>query len=163
MPANPVASPLPQQNQPPPWMSPPGMAPRDMQQRHVGPRGMPPPGALPPGMRPPGMPPPGMPQPGFFPREAQTPTMSNTITLSVTGLNDQASGKAFGDKLDELVKRVSGGYQISGSGGGGRSTYTISMVNSIDVKAFADQITWAKVSRISGQTITIDASAQSND
>ena len=63
------------------------------------------------------------------------------------------------DKLTELVKKVSGGFQISGSGGGGRSTYSIAMQNAMDVKAFADQITWARVTRVSGQTIEIDASA----
>ena len=85
--------------------------------------------------------------------------MTNSITLKVTGLTDQSAGKAFGDKLTELVVKVSGGYSLSGSGGGGRSTYSISMHNSLDVKAFADQITWARVTRVSGQTIEIDASA----
>src|SRR5208337_4634011 len=42
----------------------------------------------------------------------------------------------------------------------GRSTYSISMRNSLDVKTFADQITWARVTRVSGQTIEVDASAQ---
>jgi hypothetical protein len=86
--------------------------------------------------------------------------MTNSITLIVTGLTDQSAGKAFGDKLRELVRQVFGGIQISRSGGGGRSTYTISMRNSLDVKAFADQITWARVTRVTGQTIEIDASAR---
>jgi len=34
------------------------------------------------------------------------------------------------------------------------------MHNSLDVKTFADQITWARVTRVSGQTIEVDASAQ---
>jgi hypothetical protein len=86
--------------------------------------------------------------------------MSSTVTLIVSGLNDQAAGNAFGDKLTELVKNVSGGFQISGSSGGGRSVYSIAMRNSMDVKAFADQITWAKVTRVSGVTIEIESSAR---
>ena len=39
-------------------------------------------------------------------------------------------------------------------------TYSIKMTNNLDVRAFADQITWARVTRVSGQTIDIDASAQ---
>jgi len=108
---------------------------------------------------------PGPPAPPFrAPRFApppgvQPPAMTNTITLSVSGLDNQAAGKAFGDKLTELVGKVSGGFRISGSGGGGRSIYSIAMKNSVDVPAFADQITWARVTRVSGQTIEIDASA----
>jgi hypothetical protein len=98
---------------------------------------------------------PGMPQP---PPGFEAPNMANSISLVVSGL-DHESGKAFGGKLTELVTRVSGGYQISSSGSGGKSTYSISMVNPVDVKAFADQITWARVTRVSGQTITIDATA----
>jgi hypothetical protein len=37
------------------------------------------------------------------------------------------------------------------------------MVNAIDAQTFADQITWAKVTRVSGQTITIDASGSMGD
>ncbi len=87
--------------------------------------------------------------------------MTNSITLNVTGLTDLAAGKDFSDKLTELVVRVSGGggYTLSSSGGVGWSNYSITMHNALDVKAFADQITWARVTRISGQTIEIDASA----
>jgi hypothetical protein len=68
--------------------------------------------------------------------------MTDTITLILSGLNNQAAGKAFGDKLTELVKKVSGGFQTSGYRGAFRSTYEIAMQNSMGVKAFADQITW---------------------
>jgi hypothetical protein len=37
------------------------------------------------------------------------------------------------------------------------------MVNAVDVKTFADQITWAKVTRVSGQTITVEASAKAGN
>ena len=84
--------------------------------------------------------------------------MANSISLVVSGL-DRHSSKDFGDKLGELVRKVSGGFSISSSGSGGRDTYSISMVNAVDVKTFADQITWARVTRVSGQTIEIDASA----
>jgi len=114
----------------------------------------------PPGFRGPRFVPPGMQRPGALPPGVQAPDMPNSITLIVSGLDDQSAGKAFGDKLTELVRKVSGGFQLSGSGGGGRSTYSIKMTNNLDVKAFADQITWARVTRVSGQTIEIDASAQ---
>jgi hypothetical protein len=84
---------------------------------------------------------------------------SNTITLIVTGLDDQQAGKVFGDKLGELLQRTSGGYQVSGSGSRGRSTYRITTINPIDVRMFAGQITWAKVTRISGQTVDLDVSS----
>jgi len=103
---------------------------------------------------------PGTPGPAAPPPGVQPPAMTNSITVIVTGITDQSAGKAFGDKLTELVGKVSGGFQLSGTGGGGRSTYTISMRNAPDVKAFADQITWARVTRVSGQTIEIDASIQ---
>jgi hypothetical protein len=106
-----------------------------------------------------GMPPPGIPEP---PPGVEMPGLSSSITLVVSGLSHE-SGEVFGHKLGELVGRVSGGYQISSSGGGGKSTYSISMVNSMEVKAFADQITWAKVTRISGQTITIDATSMADN
>ncbi len=93
------------------------------------------------------------------PPGVQPPIMANSITVVVVGLSTREAGQAFGDQLTELVKRVSGGYQISGSGGRGRSSYAISMQNSVDVKTFADQITWAKVSRVFGRTIEVDASA----
>jgi len=86
--------------------------------------------------------------------------MTNSITLKVTGLTDQSAGKDFSDKLMQLVVKVSGDYSLSSQGGAGWSTYSIAMRNSMDVKAFADQITWARVTRVSGQTIEIDASAQ---
>ena len=86
--------------------------------------------------------------------------MSNSITLVVSGINSRQAGKTFGDKLTDLAGRVSGGFQLSGSGGGGRSMYSIAMRKAIDVRAFADQITWAKVTRVSGNTIEVDASAQ---
>ena len=89
------------------------------------------------------------------------PAMTNSITLIVKGLTDLSAGKDFSDKLTELVVRVSGGggYTLSSTGGAGWSNYSITMHNALDVKAFADQITWARVTRISGQTIEIDASA----
>jgi hypothetical protein len=43
---------------------------------------------------------------------------------------------------------------------GGRPHYAVSTANTLDVRAFADQITWGRVTRVSGQTIEIDASAQ---
>jgi hypothetical protein len=101
--------------------------------------------------------PPGWPDPGVPPPPVQVPATTTSITLVVTGLDDQARGRAFGDKLGELAGKVSGGFLISSSASGGKSTYSISMVNPVDVKAFADQITWARVTRVSGQTITIDA------
>ena len=107
----------------------------------------------------------GMPGPAFPspPPGVQPPAVTNSINLNVTGLKNQASGKTFGDKLGELVKQVSGGFQISSSGSGGRNTYSISMVNTMSVQAFADQITWARVTRVSGQTIEIDASAMGRE
>jgi DNA-directed RNA polymerase subunit RPC12/RpoP len=124
----------------------------------VRPRPETPPGPAPgfPGLAdgPPGWPGPGNPAPG-----AQAPILTTSITLVVTGLNDQASGQAFGNKLGELCGKVSGGFLISSSASGGKSSYSISMVNPVAVQAFADQITWARVTSISGQTITIDAAA----
>ena len=110
-----------------------------------------------------GFPPPAMRGPPPLPTGVQPPVMTSAITLKVRGLNDQASGTTFGDKLTELVKRVSGGYQLSGSGGGGQSTYSISMQNTINVQTFADQISWARVTRVAGQTIEIDATAVSGE
>jgi len=77
-----------------------------------------------------------------------------------TGLTDLSAGKAFSAKLTELAVKVSGGYKLSSTGGAGWSNYSIAMHDWLDVKAFADQITWARVTRVSGQTIEIDASAQ---
>ncbi len=114
----------------------------------------------PPGFRGRGFVPPDTPRPPAPPPGVQPSAMTNSITVIVTGISDQSAGKAFGDKLTELVGKVSGGFQLSGTGGARRSTYTISMRNALDVKAFADQITWASVTRVSGQTIEIDASAQ---
>ncbi len=114
-------------------------------------------------------PPAGFSQPGSPPLAAQQPPappgveppiMSSSITVNVTGLSSRKAGHAFGDQLRELVKRVSAGYQISGTGGAGRSSYMISMQNTLDVKAFAEQITWAKVTRVFGQTIEVDATAR---
>ena len=57
------------------------------------------------------------PSPGF-PGLATPPPAGgpNAITVIVTGINGEQAGKAFGDKLTELVKKVSTGYQLSGSG-----------------------------------------------
>ena len=81
--------------------------------------------------------------PGFGPPPgAQPPIVSNSITLVVSGINSRQAGKTFSDKLTDLAGRVSGGFQLSGSGGGGRSMYSIAICRkAIDVKAFADQIT----------------------
>jgi DNA-directed RNA polymerase subunit RPC12/RpoP len=114
--------------------------------------GMPPHAVHPPVMRRNFEPPP------MLPLGLDPPLETSHLTVIVTGLDDQASGQAFGDRLGKLVGRVSGGFQISSSGSGGKSTYSISMVNPVEVNTFADQITWAKVTKISGQTITIDAS-----
>jgi hypothetical protein len=76
----------------------------------------------------------------------------------VTGIRDEQAGKDFGDKLTELVKKVTNGFQLSGSGGGGKSSYQITPLHPVDVQAFADQITWAKVTRVRGRTIEVDAS-----
>jgi len=106
--------------------------------------------AVPPLSRPRFAPPPGV----------QPLAMTNSITLIVTGLTDLSAGKAFSAKLTELAVKVSGGYKLSSTGGAGWSNYSIAMHDSLDVKTFADQITWARVTRVSGQTIEIDASAQ---
>jgi hypothetical protein len=106
------------------------------------------------GFRPPPMLGPALPPPGV-----QPPVMTSSITLTVSGIKDHAAGDAFNKKLNELVDRVADGHQISGSGSGGKSTVSISMKNTMSVQAFADQITWARVTRVSGQTIEIDASA----
>jgi hypothetical protein len=106
---------------------------------------------------------PGAVQAPMLPPGVDAPVMRTQITLIVTGLNDQAARQAFGDKLGELAKKVSGGFMISSSASGEKSTDSISMVNSVDVKAFADQITWARVTRISGQTIMIDAALAAGD
>ena len=73
---------------------------------------------------------------------------------------DLSAGKDFSDKLTELVVKVSGGYSLSSNGGAGWSNYSIAMHNSLDVKAFADQTTWVRIARVTGQTNEIDASAQ---
>jgi hypothetical protein len=103
--------------------------------------------------------PPGWLAPGVPAPPMQSPDISTSISLLATGLNDQPSRQAFGDKLGELARKVSGGFLISSSASGGKSTYSVSMVNPVDVQTFADQITWAKVTKIAGQTITIDATA----
>jgi hypothetical protein len=87
------------------------------------------------------------------------PCLEIAPPVKVTGFTDLSAGKDFSDKLTELVVKVSGGYSLSSTGGAGWSNYSIAMHNSLDVKAFADQITWARVTRVSGQTIEIDASA----
>jgi len=81
------------------------------------------------------------------------------LPVKVTGFTDLSAGKDFSDKLTELVVKVSGGYSLSSNGGAGWSNYSIAMHNSLDVKAFADQTTWARVARVTGQTNEIDASA----
>jgi hypothetical protein len=104
------------------------------------------------------------PSPGF-PGLATPPPAGgpNAITVIVTGINGQQAGKDFGDKLTELVKKVTTGYQLSGTGDGARSTYQITPHQPIDVQAFADQITWAKVTRVRGRTIEVDASKTQAD
>jgi hypothetical protein len=107
--------------------------------------------------------PPG-PGPGFPGLATPPPTGGpNVITVIVTGINGQQAGKAFGDKLTELVMEISTGYQLSSSVGGGKSTYQITPLNPVDVKTFADQITWAKVTRVRGRTIEVDASVAADN
>jgi hypothetical protein len=81
----------------------------------------------------------------------------------VSGIRDDQAGKDFSDKLTELAKRVSNGFQFSNSGGGSKSTYQITPLNPIDVQVFADQITWAKVTRVRGRTIEVDASVTADN
>jgi hypothetical protein len=121
------------------------------------------PKGMPPGFPGSGFVPPAVKGPGALPPEVRPPTMTNSITVIARGLDDQSAGKALGDKLTELVKRTSDGYQFSSTSSGARSTYTISMKNTVTSQAFADQITWAKVVKVSGQTIEVDAAAQSGD
>jgi hypothetical protein len=99
------------------------------------------------------------PAPGFPGLAAPPPAGGpNAITVIVTGISDDQAGKDFSDKLTEMVKRFGDEFQFSGSGGGGKSTYQITMHQPTDVQAFADQITWAKVTRVRGRTIEVDAS-----
>ncbi|MGA8346921.1 MAG: hypothetical protein WB773_03795 [Isosphaeraceae bacterium] len=90
----------------------------------------------------------------------EPPCLEIAPPVKVTGFTDLSAGKDFSDKLTELVVKVSGGYSLSSNGGAGWSNYSIAMHNSLDVKAFADQTTWARVARVTGQTNEIDASAQ---
>jgi hypothetical protein len=108
--------------------------------------------------------PPG-PGPGFPGLAAPPPAGGpNAITVIVTGIDGQQAGKAFGERLTELVKKVSTGFQLSDSGGGGgKSTYQITPLNPVDVQTFADQITWAKVTRVRGRTIEVDASVAADN
>jgi hypothetical protein len=103
--------------------------------------------------------PPG-PGPGFpglaTPQPAGGP---NAITVNVTGIRDNQAGEEFSDRLTELVKTLGSDFQFFNSGSGGKSTYQITLHDPIDVQAFADQITWAKVTRVRGRTIEVDASA----
>jgi hypothetical protein len=81
--------------------------------------------------------------------------MTNAITIIVSGPTDPA----FSDKLTELVRNVSGGsYQLSSTGGGSRSTFSIGIGKAVSSREFANQITWATVTRVSGPIIEIDAS-----
>ena len=107
--------------------------------------------------------PPG-PGPGF-PGLATPPPAgaANAITVNVTGIRDDQAVKDFSDRLTDLVKLFVNDYQFSGSGGGGKSTYRITSHDPIDVQSFADQITWAKVTRVRGRTIEVDASAVSDN
>ena len=104
------------------------------------------------------------PSPGF-PGLATPPPAGgpNAITVIVTGIRDDQAGKDFSDRLTELVKNFGDQFQFSSTGGGGKSTYQITPLNPVDVHAFADQITWAKVKRVRGRTIEVDASESSDD
>jgi hypothetical protein len=111
-----------------------------------------------------GVGPPAASGPGSIPPErrrvvappgVQPPVMTNAITIIVSGPTDPA----FSDKLTELVRKVSGGsYQLSSTGGGGRSTFSIGTGKAMSSQEFANQITWATVTRVSGPIIEIDAS-----
>jgi hypothetical protein len=102
---------------------------------------------------------PDLPGPGFVPPApgappgAQPPALTNSLTINVRGGADSS----FGDHLTELIKTISpAGYSLSSRGSRARSTYSISLQKSISSQEFADQITWARVTRVSGQTIEID-------
>jgi hypothetical protein len=89
------------------------------------------------------------------PRDVEPPALSNSITVIVAG----GAPPAFGDQLTELIKKISPeGYSLSSTGSGARSTYSITFQKSISSQEFADQIVWAKVTRVSGQAIEIDGS-----
>jgi hypothetical protein len=90
------------------------------------------------------------------PPGVQPPEMSNSITLIVTGFKTEAQKKDFGDKLQALLGKVSGGsHQVLTIDIGGRPNYQISTASRLDVQNFADQITWVQVTKVSGQTIEL--------
>lgn len=110
------------------------------------------PGAGPqPGM--PAGPPPGF---GAPPAALQTPVPADqTVTLIVSGLDDQETSEAFGQKLSEALRGDGQNSGFRSQGGGGRATYTAWPVR--DPQAFADRVAaFAKVSGVNGRTITVE-------
>ncbi len=95
------------------------------------------------------------------PPGVQQPVMAYSIVVMVSGLSNREAARQFADRLTELIRRVSSGYQLSNSGSGGPlSMYRIGFEGSVDVQRFADQITWARVVRVAGNSIEVDASGR---
>jgi hypothetical protein len=154
----------------PPTIQPPTIQPPTFQLPTIpappvmGPRGMGP-GRMGPGLQRPRMLGGRMGPRGMGPRgmggasEPRMPSMAtNMIVVNVSGLSDKQAGRNFGDRLTELVRsKANGGYPINGSGGGGRSTYSITLNKALSAGDLAEQITWARVVRVVGNIIEVDA------
>ena len=79
------------------------------------------------------------------------------ILVVATNLPDQAATEVFGEKLARLPRGPGRGFQMMSTGDGrGTQRYEIDPV--ADVRAFADAMTFARVSRVSGRTIYAEAS-----
>src|SRR5262249_3056054 len=104
------------------------------------------------------------PEPDMTPAPTPTPAPAapggpvrvagNAVVLQVTGLVDQETRQAFGDKLGEVMNKIGHGYRVRSTGGGDRGTYTITPIS--DVKQCADKLTSARVTRMEGRVIYVE-------
>ena len=98
-------------------------------------------------------PPPGFGGPGFAPpgNAPAAGAPEETVTIRVANMVDEETSALFNEKLGEVIR----GAQFRGTGGGGRWTYTVWPV--ADVQALADKLTFAKVTKVQGRTIQVEA------
>ncbi len=93
------------------------------------------------------------------PASPAAPSANNTVTLRVSGANDKETLADFSQKLGELARAARGGS-------GGRQsmltrngqTQCVAVTGIDNVQEFADGITFAEVTNVSGQTIDVKLS-----
>jgi hypothetical protein len=77
------------------------------------------------------------------------------VTVNVTGVNDLKTGEMIGGRITEVMKAMGGGYSMRSNTGGGRMSVTVAPV--ADPRAFADKLTFGKVTRVEGRIIDVAA------